>query len=282
MPPEPRVSVVLPNRNGGRYLGWAVQSVLSQTLTDLELIVVDGGSTDGSLEAVQAVRSWDPRVRVLTNREGLSSSLNMGYAQARGEYVARMDSDDVCRSTRLSRQAAALDAGGRDVCWTDAQRIDAAGTPLGRMWTCNYLSARQLVTGDVFGALLRQNFIPHGSVMARRSALPSPPLNPWVRYAEDWDLWVRMAAAGSRFTHVHEPLYRYRVHAASSGGFRNLKDQILWRAVRVPRRWLADLPMTPRQRARVALTMATLPLLSVGSGLLGNYRPDLAKGRAGS
>ena len=106
----PRVSVVMAVHDGERYIGAAVDSVLAQRFSDLELIVVDDGSTDRSIAIVR--ERADPRVRVITNGRnlGLAPSLNIGVGEARGEFVARLDCDDVAMPQRLERQVAFMDA----------------------------------------------------------------------------------------------------------------------------------------------------------------------------
>ena len=106
----PRVSVVMAVHDGERYVGAAVDSILTQKFRDLELIVVDDGSTDRSPEIVR--EHADPRVRLIANGRnlGLAPSLNVGLAEARGEFVARLDADDVAMPHRLARQVEFMDA----------------------------------------------------------------------------------------------------------------------------------------------------------------------------
>jgi len=101
---EPKVTVLMPVYNGERYLNEAVDSILGQTFTDFEFLIIDDASTDKTPEIL---RSYDdPRIRVVTNEEnlGLSKSLNKGLALARGEFIARMDADDVSYPYRLQVQ----------------------------------------------------------------------------------------------------------------------------------------------------------------------------------
>ena len=108
---DPLVSVVMSVQNGGPYLAAAIESILAQTLGDLEFIVIDDASTDGSGERCREYARDDRRVIVLVNatRLGLTRSLNRGLAVARGVYVARMDADDVSLRHRLERQVAYLE-----------------------------------------------------------------------------------------------------------------------------------------------------------------------------
>src|SRR5262249_35838237 len=105
----PRVSVLMSVHNGSRFLRPAIDSVLAQTYSDFELVVVDDASTDGSAELVESYT--DPRIRLHRNERtlGIPGALNAGLALARGEYVARFDCDDLCLPERLERQVALLD-----------------------------------------------------------------------------------------------------------------------------------------------------------------------------
>src|SRR5581483_7441972 len=106
----PKVTVLLAVRDGEPYIGEAVESVLDQTFTDFELLLVDDASTDGTVAVVE--RLGDERIRILRNERNLGQvpSLNRGLGEARGEYVARLDADDACLPTRLARQVEILDA----------------------------------------------------------------------------------------------------------------------------------------------------------------------------
>ena len=110
MSPPPKVSVIIPSYNGERFIAETVNSVLGQTLRDLELVVVEDGSTDGTRAILRDLAKRDARLRVIEkDNEGLIRTLNRGIAEARGEYIARIDHDDVARPTRLERQAGFLD-----------------------------------------------------------------------------------------------------------------------------------------------------------------------------
>ena len=100
----PRVSVIMSVYNGERYLWEAVESILGQTFTDFEFIIIDDGSTDQTAKILRAI--GDERVRIFFNEKniGLAGSLNRGLGLARGEYVARMDADDISLPARLEKQ----------------------------------------------------------------------------------------------------------------------------------------------------------------------------------
>src|SRR4051794_24772902 len=109
MPPPPPISVLLAVYNGGRYLRAAVDSILTQTFTDFEFIIIDDGSTDGSLATLREFAQRDPRINLVSRpNKGLTVTLNEGIALARGEFLARMDADDIALPQRFEKQIAYL------------------------------------------------------------------------------------------------------------------------------------------------------------------------------
>ncbi len=206
----PRVSVVMPCYSSERYLAEAIDSVLSQSLDDLELIVVlDAGSKDGT-EAVLDGYS-DERMRVVRNDPplGLVRSLNRGFALARGEYVARMDADDIALPERLERQAAFLGAEPSvGIVGSAVQVIDADGRNLG---VRHYPTSPGLT-------LWRMHFdcaMCHPATMFRKKVFDDTGgYSPRARNGEDYDLWLR-AMRYHNITNMPEVLLRYRLHGDS-------------------------------------------------------------------
>jgi glycosyltransferase involved in cell wall biosynthesis len=201
----PRVSVLLPVRNGARFLGEALESVLSQTLADFELLVVDDGSTDETPEILASVE--DERLRVLRHeRAGLVAALNRGLAEARAGYLARMDADDVSLPRRLERQAAFLDERPRvAVVVPGVEAVDAEGRALRRVTLPNDDAALRR-------RLLLRNPFTHGSVVIRTEAVRQVGgYRADYGANEDYDLWRRIAR-GWELGSVPEVLYRYREH----------------------------------------------------------------------
>jgi glycosyltransferase involved in cell wall biosynthesis len=205
---SPLVSVVLPVHDGERFLGEAVESVLSQTLRDFELVVVDDGSTDGTQDVLAAV--GDRRLRVVARpHRGLVAALNAGIAVASAPYVARMDADDVSEPQRLERQVELLEQrarAGMTATWVAV--VDEEGSELRR----HVLPPEH---ADLVRRLLLRNPFQHGSVLLRRDALEAAGGYRGDYGAnEDYDLWRRLARSWE-LACVPEVLYRYRVHAAA-------------------------------------------------------------------
>lgn len=205
----PVVSVIMSVYNGERYLREAIDSILAQKFTDFELLVIDDGSTDRTLEIVCSYP--DPRIRVLAeHHRGLVSALNRGLAEARGPYIARMDADDVSLPTRLMKQVTFLED-HQDVVMVGswARLIDEYSLPTG--------VSRMTPAGDrqLHVALCATNQFVHGSVMMRREAvLALRGYRPAFETTEDYDLWLRLAAVG-KLANLAEPLYELRIHESS-------------------------------------------------------------------
>ena len=135
MSTPPKVSVIIASYNGEKYVAQTVRSVLAQTFTDFELVIVDDGSTDGTRNILRGLAAGDGRIRVIEKpNEGLISTLNRAIAEARGHYIARIDHDDLMRPDRLAKQAAFLDANPDFVgvgCLMQSMRED--GTYVGKV-----------------------------------------------------------------------------------------------------------------------------------------------------
>jgi glycosyltransferase involved in cell wall biosynthesis len=267
----PWVSVLMPVRNGGVYLLPAVRSILAQTLQDLELVVVDDGSTDGVTQTLARLR--DPRLRVLKNPgKGLVAALNFGVSQARGRYLARMDSDDLAEPQRLEQQASWLEA--HPDCALVASRVqpmDADGDPL-PAWPQD---AATLAPGAIRAALAKSNCLAHPSVMLPIELLRRHPYDPQAEHFEDYALWLRLAGEGLRMDKLPAMLLRYRMHAGSVSSVQNpsaqagrLKDlkakALLLRGVRRPSAFHARVAgwatLQALELAARALARETLPI----------------------
>jgi glycosyltransferase involved in cell wall biosynthesis len=206
---DPRVSVVLPVRDGEKYVEDAVRSILGQTFHDLEVVVVDDGSSDGTPRIIASLAEEDSRVRLERLRPtGLVGALNAGIGRASGSYIARMDADDVSLPRRIERQVAELDARPTvGVLGTQVRYVDAAGRPMG-IWSLPV--GEELVRWSLFfGTALA-----HPSVMMRRSLVEAHPYRETEAHAEDYDLWVRLARLTS-LDNLPEILFERRVHGSS-------------------------------------------------------------------
>ncbi len=250
---SPRVSVVMAVYNAEPFLAETLESVVSQSFSDLELVVVDDCSTDGSAEILLGV--CDRRVQVLRNPQnlGFAASLNRGIAAARGAYIARLDADDICAHDRLRRQVAYLD-GHHDVTIVGtAARVVGEGVSGEATWRLpqSSLAVR-------FAALLRSPFL-HPTVMLRRAAFDPRELVYDGRFApaEDYELWSR-ALRSVEGANLREPLVTYRLHGGQMtstrrSGMLDAHDSIALNAIAHE---LPHHPITPGQITNVRRAFA--------------------------
>lgn len=210
----PRVSVLIPTYNRGELLLEAVRSVLAQTFADLEVIVADDGSTDGSVDAVLGLA--DPRVEVLrlTHSGRPAVARNAALAKAGGELVALLDSDDVWFAEKLERQVEVLEheASVGLVC-SNACVIDETGNEIKAL----YFDPDEAARRHTFSALLEANFVVNSSAVARRELVERVggfSEDTRLRGVEDYDLWLRVGAL-SRLAYLPVPLLAYRRHPTS-------------------------------------------------------------------
>ena len=211
MLPSPLISVLMPVYNAERYLAQAVASVLAQTLGDFEFIIINDGSTDRSEQILKDLAAKDSRIKLISRpNTGYVVALNEGLALARGEFIARMDADDVCFPKRFERQvkflrehAAVVVVGGRTEIIDEAGRIIIRPhVPLD-----NQTLQQALLEG--------RTMIGHPTVMARRQTmLDCGGYDVNACPAEDLDMWLRIGEVGE-LANVPELILQYRQHAKS-------------------------------------------------------------------
>jgi glycosyltransferase involved in cell wall biosynthesis len=211
---NPQISVVMPVHNALPFLSWSIESILEQTFSDFEFIILDDGSTDGSVELLREWAQRDARIQIYPNdqRLGLSGSSNAVVAKASAPIVARMDADDVAHHDRLRRQWEILE-GNPDVVAVGA--------------LCNGINASgEVVRPRDRWRLVRKSVyipFPHGSAMFRRDAFEAVGgYDESVVGAEDQDLFKRMTAKG-RVVTLPDILYSYRYHSANATLFNSTR-----------------------------------------------------------
>lgn len=207
-----RVSVVLPVRNAQATIARAVGDILGQTLRDLELIVVNDGSTDGTAAILDGFT--DPRLRVVhAPPRGIVASMNHALSLSRSPFVARMDGDDGCDPKRLQRSVETLEA-EPDLCGVGTQvtlfREDAPISPnlqLYAQWL-NSLTTPEALFADRFV----ESPLCHPSLTLRREAYDFAGGYRDGAFAEDWDLLLRLLESGRKLRCLAEPLFHWRDH----------------------------------------------------------------------
>lgn len=187
---SPTVSVLLPVRNGERFLAQALDSVIAQQGIDFEIIAIDDGSNDATPSVLAKYTALHSGLLVVTGEgRGLSHALNLGLALAGGRYIARMDADDIALPGRLAAQCAYLDRHPEiGVLGTQAWRIDVDGVRQGRIRVP--IGQRRVRAG-----LMVSSVLIHPTVMMRREPLLAVGgYRPLFDGAEDYDLWLRLSA----------------------------------------------------------------------------------------
>ncbi|MBD2501189.1 glycosyltransferase family 2 protein [Anabaena azotica] len=205
----PKVSVVIPSYNAMKYLPATVESVLQQTFTDFEVLIINDGSSDNILEWTTQIT--DPRVRVISQEnKGLSGARNTGINNSSGEYIAFIDADDLWLPSKLEKQVKCLDnnpQAGLVYTWT--AWTDETGKPTGVIVASD-------VEGYVWEQMVVNDKISNGSsAMVRRICFDKVGLfDTELTSSEDRDMWIRLAAH-YHFAVVKEPLTLYRRHSQS-------------------------------------------------------------------
>lgn len=202
---DPLITIVIPCRNAADMLPRALESALGQTWRRTEVIVVDDGSVD---ESVAVAASYGERVRVICKANGgAASARNAGIEAATGEYVQFLDADDYLAPDKVERTVDAIrQHPDGAVFYGDCQLMDYRGHPI------NLIPARAVV-GSVLDALVEKCFIQMSSTIVRKQDLVRAGLfDRTLQVAEDWDLWLRLAASGAMFVHVPGALGYYVKH----------------------------------------------------------------------
>ena len=202
-----KISVVMSVYNAEKYLNEAVDSILTQTYEDFELILINDKSTDRSGQILGEYAQRDSRIVILENEEniGLTKSLNRGLAIAKGEYIARMDADDISVPHRFARQVQFLDENPEYSFVSSIGRyIDEDGNP-------EQLRLFPETNEEIYAMMPKVDAVMHPGVMFRREDIAK--IGNYCedfRVVQDYDLWFRGMAAGYKFYNIQEPLVLFR------------------------------------------------------------------------
>jgi GT2 family glycosyltransferase len=218
---SPKISVLMPVYDSVRFLTAAVDSILRQTLAEIELIAIDGGSSDGSVELLQRMAAADPRLRVVAQGKlGLVESLNLGLSLARAPLVARMDADDISRPDRFAKQWALLAdrpdvvavSGGIDFVDEDGRYIKTVLFPT--------------LPESIASELLFHSVVAHPAVMMRTASVRAVAgYRRVARHAEDYDLWLRLNEIGG-IANLPDVVLSFRVHSANTSKVRFIEKEL--------------------------------------------------------
>lgn len=205
---DPLISVIIPIYNQERYLSATLESVMHQTYQNLEIILIDDGSTDGTTLICRKYADQDARIRVITqSNKGPAAARNQGILAAKGEWICLLDADDIMDRERIVKQYAVFKADPTiDVVYTALKLIDQEGLPIGEMHSQDYPAENFLAE------MLFRNRIPTSSlIMAKRECFADLHYNEKFSHAEDYELMIRLAHH-YRFKYIDLPLTSYRRH----------------------------------------------------------------------
>lgn len=223
---SPKVSVMMPVYNAALYLREAIDSILSQTFTDFEFLIINDGSTDASGEIINGYA--DSRILYIENKEnlGLVETLNRGIALARGEYIARMDADDISLPERFARQVAFMDA---------HREVGACGTAFQFFGDSDHIAIHPEDYTHCFTLLSLNSSLGHPTSMIRKAILNRHAIRyePEFAYAADYAFWIRISQV-SCISSLTETLLLYRWHTTNmsktdpSRTMARVRARILW------------------------------------------------------
>jgi glycosyltransferase involved in cell wall biosynthesis len=196
--------------NDEEYLEEAIESILNQTYKEFEFIIINDGSTDGSMKILNKYANYDNRI-VLIHQEniGLTKSLNKGIALSQGKYIARMDSDDISLSTRFENQIEFLEEyPNYALLGTNIIKIDSIGNEL-------EVNKSKYSHEDIIKTFKNRNCFAHGSIMVNKSLVQDDFIyDETFLYSQDYRLWAKIAKK-HKVKNLKKPLYKLRLHEGS-------------------------------------------------------------------
>lgn len=224
---NPFVSVVMPVYNSERYIAEAIESILNQTYKNFEFIIIEDGSTDRSVEIIKRYAKKDKRIRLIRNKENLRicKTLNKGIKLSKGEYIARMDSDDISYPLRLEKQVKFMEENKEvSVLGGWIKIIDIIN---GEEYVRRYSGKDSQLKKDIFF------FSPfaHPVVMIRKDSLRVLKYDSDYPNSQDLDLWFKLGERG-KFSNIQEVLLDYRIHEKSATGSKQRRMELYANKIR--------------------------------------------------
>ena len=223
---NPNVSVLMSVYNGEKHLREAIDSILNQTFTDFELLIINDASTDRTVEILQNYH--DPRIKIINNEKnmGLTKSLNKGISLAKGNYIARQDADDISLQDRFKKQLLFLEEN------PDIGLVGSSFNIINTLGDVTGYLRHRTEDRDIRNHLLEANQFCHGSVMFRRETIKAVgAYREYFRYAQDYDMWLRISEK-FKLGNIQEILYLWRDRDESLKN-RTLTAQFKYAAVAV-------------------------------------------------
>jgi glycosyltransferase involved in cell wall biosynthesis len=209
----PLISVVMTSYNYGNYISEAIDSVLAQTFSDLELIIVDDASEDNSKDIIRKYANKYTRIKAIFHQEnlGISRTVNDGWNAASGKFIASISSDDMWASDKLEKQLEILQEDEDLVVWTEGEIVDRQGRATGQLFSTFHGAEGRRKSGDIFEELLKGNFIFGSSRIFKKGSLEGREYSENLKYLSDYRFAVDMASE-YEYYFIEEPLTKYRMH----------------------------------------------------------------------
>jgi len=208
MKKNPLISVIMPVYNSEKYLSLAIESVLNQTIKDLEFLIIDDCSTDSSVEIIKKFMKKDKRIKLFKTNEnsgGCTKPINVGLKNAKGKFIARMDADDLSNKNRFELQLESLKESKADISSTNLDFIDEKG---------KVFLKRKYDLSDFSNLIQIESPIAHGTILAKKSVFDKYGLfDEKFKTSQDYDMWLRLWSRGVKFILCDRILYSYRQHS---------------------------------------------------------------------
>ena len=272
-----KVSVLMPSFNYARYLPLAITGVLSQSHSDLELIITDDCSTDGSREIIRHWERLDNRVVGVFHdvNTGLAGARNSGLAASSGEFIALCDADDIWLPEKLKIQMGVFRRNPElGLVYSDSAIIDGDGNLTGQLFSSMIHRLGQATSGSLFEELCERNFLCVPTVALRREAMEyAGGFDERLRSLEDWVCWAKVSRKYA-FYYVDDALVQYRIHGA--GLSRNSKSMALNRvqAIRLLLDAFPDITSRSRSGMLYSLGMSHLEMSDLRAAV-GAFRDSI-------
>ena len=215
----------MPSYNHEEFISIAIESVLNQTTTDLELIIIDDASKDNSSKIIEDYSMKDSRIKTLFHKEnkGIARTLNDGVKKAKGKFIAFVASDDVWIKDKLEKQIRILEKNEDLIVWSEGKIIDANGNSSGELFTHMHAASDKKKSGNIFEELILSNIIFGSSLIFKRESAQDLSFNEAMKYLNDHQYYVDLAKKYEYFF-ISEPLVMYRIHGENT----ILRDKIGW------------------------------------------------------
>ena len=269
---EPLISVVMPSFNHEKYISKTIDSVLEQDYSNIELIIIDDGSTDSSRSIIEKYQSLDSRIIAIfhESNRGIAKTLTDGLEHTNGTYISLIGSDDIWYKSKLTKELELVTSNIKNIVWSEGDIIDSNGQDLGIDFVSDLHHARwKNKNGQILGDLLTGPYVFGQSLLFHRDLMDGLRFNDNYRFLNDYLFFLDLFARGNSI-YIEEPTAAYRIHGKNS----ILSDQKQWlrEGVKVSE-YLIDQyssVMSPRARSVWTLTFVK------NSILLGNYHAALA------